>query len=673
MKPILFYLLQMLITSGLLYGYYHFVLRNKKFHRYNRFYLLASTVMSITIPFLNIPVYFSESETNSSVVLQTLTNFSISGNNVVMDIPVAETSWFTLENVMLVFYVLIASFVLLRILLSLFKIRSILKNNVVEKLDRIYFINTTEPGTPFSFFRWLFWNKKIELESEKGEQIFRHELFHINQKHSWDIMYLELLTVLFWINPFFHLMKKETKAIHEFLADQFAVRENSKWEYAELLLMQILNTQQHLVNPFFHNQIKRRIAMLTTSKKTSHQYLRKLMVFPVAAIVIGLFAFSYNEKENENPEAKLKSIQSVTDTTRPLPADNKIYDKVDIEASYPGDNANWNKYLKKYLSIPNSAKINAPDGFYTTVIQFIVDKDGFISKITPLTNHGYGLEEEAIKVIKSVDKWNPAIKNGKIVKAYKKLPVTFKIGKGDNNTNTTNIVGYPNEVVVTIPSGVKKSDKIFTQVEVPPSFPGGDTAWRRYLEKNANGSVPTDSGAPAGRYTVMLQFLVREDGSITDIRPQTNHGYGMEKEVIRLISKGPKWVPGKQNGHIVNAYVKQPVTFEVTEEDDKKPTQKLDDVKNQIPKISLTELKKSTPLQLLKLPEGTNLVSYMLTIDLPNDNIAEIQNSGNKFNTVSINHINNTTAGRMFTLDQIIINEKGQQKRIPAKVYFITN
>ncbi len=89
---------------------------------------------------------------------------------------------------------------LVLIFISLFKIRRIVKNNTVEQLDKIHFVTTDEPGTPFSFFRWLFWNKKIELQSEKGEQIFRHELFHIEQKHSWDTIYMEFLTVIFWIN-----------------------------------------------------------------------------------------------------------------------------------------------------------------------------------------------------------------------------------------------------------------------------------------------------------------------------------------------------------------------------------------------------------------------------------------------------------------------------------------
>jgi hypothetical protein len=182
---------------------------------------------------------------------------------------------------------------MIKIARSLMKIRALQKHNPVEKLGNIRFVKTTEPSAPFSFFRWMFWNKNIELDSDKGGQIFRHELFHIKQKHSIDTLFMELLAAVFWINPFFHLIKKELKTIHEFLADSFVVDDTQKWEYAELLLMQALQTQQPLVNPFFHNQIKRRIAMITNPQKTSHRYLRKLLVFPVAAIVVTLFAFTY--------------------------------------------------------------------------------------------------------------------------------------------------------------------------------------------------------------------------------------------------------------------------------------------------------------------------------------------------------------------------------------------
>src|SRR5690606_15782263 len=87
------------------------------------------------------------------------------------------------------------------------------------------------------------------------------------------------------------------KTIHEFLADEFAVQHFSKGHYAELLLMQAFDTEHKIVNPFFHTQIKRRITMITTSTKPAYQYLRKIMVLPVCALIITIFAFTYKSND----------------------------------------------------------------------------------------------------------------------------------------------------------------------------------------------------------------------------------------------------------------------------------------------------------------------------------------------------------------------------------------
>jgi len=114
---------------------------------------------------------------------------------------------------------------------------------------------------------------------------------------------------------------------------------------------------------------------------------------------------------------------------------------------------------------------------------------------------------------------------------------------------------------------VKKEEdenRIFEKVEIEASFKGGESAWRKFLERNLNPNTPVDNGAPEGVYTVYVQFVVSKDGSISDVRPLTNHGYGMEAEAVRVIKKGPSWTPAVQNGRQVNAYRKQPITFQVT-------------------------------------------------------------------------------------------------------------
>lgn len=328
MKSLLFYLLQVVVVSGILYAYYHIALRNKKFHQYNRFYILAATLASILIPFLNIPVYFSNDD-SSAQWMYALQNLSSDPVVIIMDGSAEQAEPFNWRALLYALYALVALFGLVKIIVSVRKLRKIMREHPAEQLNGIRFINTSEPGTPFSFFRWLFWNNRIELSSQKGEQIFRHEVFHIEQKHSLDTVFMEMVTIVFWINPFFHLMKKELKAIHEFLADRFATNETEKWEYAELLLMQALNTQHSLVQPFFHNQIKRRIAMITNPQKTSHQYLRKLLVLPLGALLTTLFAFSYQQKQTEElTEATQYEVPQITIDSTPQPLQREI--KADV-------------------------------------------------------------------------------------------------------------------------------------------------------------------------------------------------------------------------------------------------------------------------------------------------------------------------------------------------------
>lgn len=105
--------------------------------------------------------------------------------------------------------------------------------------------------------------------------------------------------------------------------------------------------------------------------------------------------------------------------------------------------------------------------------------------------------------------------------------------------------------------------KIYTIVETVAEFPGGELAWREFLSRHLQPNVPAKKGAPAGKYKVVIQFKVSKDGTLFDIQPLTSFGYGMEEEVIRVIKKSPDWVPAYQNGRLVNAYRRQPVTFEV--------------------------------------------------------------------------------------------------------------
>lgn len=591
MKTLLIYLVQVILASGILYAYYHTALRNQKFHAYNRFYLLATVLISITIPFLQIPVYFSASQIQSSVVLQTWQ--SISGAPIFIKSGGQYSHFdFSWNYLLYALYAIIVVALLVKLFFSFVRIKRLINANPAEELGGIRFINTNEPDAPFSFFRWLFWNRKLDLSSGQGEQVFRHEVFHIRQRHSLDLIVLELITVVLWINPFFHLIKKELKTIHEFLADRFATTEENKWEYSELLLMQALQTRRQLVNPFFHTQIKRRIAMITNPQKTSHQYMRKLLVLPIAALLICLLAFRYTDRMRNNviPQLPPKDshIQQTADNSSPSPANPNLIEKT--RSFTPNTLVAADTTPKKGVMV-HGYDLESQGGIWIDgkepliVIDNVVQPRNAVAykKIKEL-NPGTISSINVLKEGSALTKYGTDGKDGVIEIFTKKLSdirvdslatlnplaeevvVTgHKIGKSDVVRGSAGDVGL-DEVVVT-GYGVRNDNKIFEKLEIEPSFPGGEKAWYSYLTRNLDASIPLKSHAPAGTYIVYIEFLVMADGSIRDIKPLTNHGFGMEEEAIRVIKKGPGWKPGMQNGKAVNAYKRQAIAFAIIPED----------------------------------------------------------------------------------------------------------
>ena len=156
---------------------------------------------------------------------------------------------------------------------------------------------------------------------------------------------------------------------------------------------------------------------------------------------------------------------------------------------------------------------------------------------------------ESINVLKgktALDKYGDKAVNGAI-------EITTKAKSGEKQISFSGLMNDKNTV--------RLDDKIFTQVENEPLFPGGDSAWTRYLQKHINSSIPVDEGWGTGTYKIIVQFIVDKDGSISDIKTDQFPNSKTARHCIDLIKKGPKWIPAVQNGHIVRAYKKQPITF----------------------------------------------------------------------------------------------------------------
>ena len=156
------------------------------------------------------------------------------------------------------------------------------------------------------------------------------------------------------------------------------------------------------------------------------------------------------------------------------------------------------------------------------------------------------------------------------IKEVEKLEDT-KIGTiNQEGLKDEGIVAPPVEVkgtgVVEAPKQEEDYDKVFTVVQIPAEFPGGLPAWSKYLERNLNRDLPVENGAPPGKYTVIVSFIVDKNGGISEVKAENDPGYGTKDEAVRVIKRGPNWKPAIQNGRQVIYRHKQSITFMVSEE-----------------------------------------------------------------------------------------------------------
>jgi hypothetical protein len=297
-----------------MYGYYRLALKDNKFHYYNRFYLLGSLVLSLVIPLLNFHWFTFEkpaAKTTGEEILLMIAEPGVKSqvNNLIY------SDW------IFMFIIMIGISLLVLLVISIVKIYRIKRNSPVRQYEGIEFIETDVENAPFSFLNNLFWKKGIQLNDENGQKIFKHELTHIKQKHSWDRLFCQIISSILWINPFNWIIQKELQTIHEFIADEEAVGENNTEAFAKLLLETHYGTHFfNPIHPFNYSSIKRRLAMLTKSNKTEYSYLRRVMALPLILLALAIFSIKVNAVEKvERIGKQLENVyyQNLSDTIKP--------------------------------------------------------------------------------------------------------------------------------------------------------------------------------------------------------------------------------------------------------------------------------------------------------------------------------------------------------------------
>jgi N-acetylmuramoyl-L-alanine amidase len=337
----LIYIIQTIFVSGLLFGYYRLFLHNRPFHGFNRFFLLAIPVFSFLLPALHfeMPSAWSHPVSGSPIHLleagqgkweEAVTVYGTRTHN---SLPSGQLLlWIVLVAVSVILFIR-----LWQSLRYLVRLRRSSPYTLLAEAT-IYFVS--EKGTPFSFFKSIFWGKDKDIDDQAGKQVLRHELFHVTHYHSLDSIFLEMLSIVFWFNPFLFFIRRELRAVHEYAADAYAAQATDSYCYARLLLFNAAGTAVPFAHPFFSNQIKRRIMMITGSQKNNKNWMGRLMIGPLMAGLIALFSFKMPHPFEKHSGRTIRVV---------------------IDAGHGGDysGASWRGVMEKNINLEIAKKIQS--------------------------------------------------------------------------------------------------------------------------------------------------------------------------------------------------------------------------------------------------------------------------------------------------------------------------
>jgi TonB family protein len=466
------YLLLANVYLTLFFVFYALFLRRETFFNLNRVYLVSSAIFSFMIPVIQ-----SDWIKNLFITKKVQQTIYQVGPAVMQSISAHTT-----PNHQLTIGQILCGIYISGILVLTF--RFFYQLAVIN-----WVINQARSETTYSFFNRI----KIEERDCDNDVITVHEEAHARHWHSVDVLLLEAIMIINWFNPVVYLYRNAVKHIHEFIADRDVLKAGTnKAEYAMLLLSQTFVTPPyHLVNPFFNSSLlKQRIQMLHRNKSHMAMLVKYGLSAPLFALMLVLSSATVNnsktlqvinstvqqafvtpaaqsfnggnlsdaDKKDLNDAIKANQLAaSAAQQQNPLPIatvspdDKKTTTSVQHTASYPGGIAAFYQYLSANTLYPQDARQKNIQGrVYAT---FIVEKDGTITDIKILHGVSTDVDEEALRVLSNMPKWEPGVQNGLLVRQQYTVPISFTLSDGnfDILKDTANRLTYRLKNVTTAP------------------------------------------------------------------------------------------------------------------------------------------------------------------------------------------------------------------------------
>ena len=469
MNPIFIYFLKVNIAIALFYLFYRLFFAGDTFWKTRRIYLISSIFISFVYPFFSI-----ENWLQSQPSLQTMVaNYALLQEITVT--PENQSGLFSFENILWAVYGLAVFGLVSRLIVQLISILQIKFQGKRETVQGVSIIAIDKKIIPFSFFGTIYMNPALHSENET-KQILTHELTHVRQGHSFDVLAGELLSIVCWFNPASWLMKREIRQNLEFLADSNVLESgiDTKTYQYHLLQLSYQTLDLKLTNKFNVSPLKKRIVMMNQQKSRKSTALKYLLIAPLTFSLVLLSnaeTLASSAKQilnNENPTiqnetpavadyAKPDDKQKNTVTPPPLPPvkmtdemtpppvpekDQVIFQVVEKMPSFLGGDEALFKFLKDNVKYPAEAMKNNIQG--RVICSFVVNKDGSLSDVEIIRGTDQYLDAEAVRVIKSMPNWTPGMQKGKAVSVKYTLPINFKLDddKKDNPKEANNKMNF---------------------------------------------------------------------------------------------------------------------------------------------------------------------------------------------------------------------------------------
>lgn len=424
MNPLILYFIQSVIGTGIFYLIFRLFIKRQHQFGYNRYFLLLTPLLSTLIPVIPFPLGFFGSVGNIVQMPTFKLQEVIVGSSTDHGL-ISTVNWIS------TLYALGLILFLGRIIWSLVNLIGLYLKKEKIKSDNNTLIFIQDNGQVFSFFHWIFIPRSL-YDHPKGKTILTHEKVHILQKHSFDLVVTELMLVFQWFNPFLHLIRKEIKENHEYLADEGMEHSDQTFSnYKALLFQQTTGIEINpIVNHFSYSLLKKRMIMMKKQKNPNRIWVR--FGWTLLAVALAFTACNQptdktnNKKETEQiapPPPPLKTESASKDIPQ---VTVNAYTGVVHHPEYKGGDQAMMKFIATYIRYPEAAKKDFIQG--VVFASFIVEKDGSISDIKIQRGIGYGCDKEVIRVIKSMPTWIPGKNDkGAPVRASVTLPVKFKL------------------------------------------------------------------------------------------------------------------------------------------------------------------------------------------------------------------------------------------------------